>query len=263
MLTDGEETTSTEETPTENAPPVSDDSQARLLNLYETGMQEARQRADRLERQLAQMQQQPAAPKVEDPPIDNNAFWQDSAKNIERIVEKALDARIKPLTDFVAETRGTTRYEKIKESLRMNPGFKDKMDTIEPYLDEVMRTTEVTEANVNTAALSLIGAMATGQLKPTEIKRATGAPPPNPPNPSNTKNDAPMMPAHLRPSGPSATPVQQKQARRDLTELEERIRREQKMTKDEYLDELENQGPMVIESLMPRKKPDPNEAAKK
>jgi hypothetical protein len=260
MLTDGEENTSTE-TPSTEMPPVSDDSQARLLTLYETGMQEARQRADRLERQLAQMQQAPA--KVEEPPMDNNAFWQDSAKNIERIVEKALDARIKPLTDFVAETRGTTRYEQIKTGLRSNPGFRDKMEQIEPYLDEVMRTTEVTEANVNTAALSIIGALATGQLKAPDIKRPAGSAPPNPQNPSNAKNDAPMMPAHLRPSGPSITPTAPKKERRELTELEERIRREQKMTKDEYLDELEDQGPMVIESLMPRKKEAPNDAAKK
>lgn len=265
MLTDDNEgaTDTTTDDGSGGAPPVSDDSQAKLLTLYETGMQEARQRADRLERQLAEVQRNNATPKTPEVPMDNNTFWQDSAGNIARIVDEKLQAAIKPLTDFVAETRGNSRYEQIKNSLRANPGFKDKMEAIEPYLDEVMKTTEITEANVNTAALSIVGAMATGQLKTPEIRRPNGAPPPTPANPSTTKNDAPMMPAHLRPSGPSVTPAAVKKERRDLTELEERIRREQKMTKDEYLDELEDSKPMVIESIMPRKKADPNEAAKK
>jgi hypothetical protein len=265
MLTDGEGTENADGGVSTDGgmPAVSDDSQARLLTLYETGMIEARQRADRLERQLAEMQRAPAP--TPEAPMDNNAFWQDSARNIENIVNKALDARIKPLTDFVAETRGATKYDQIKDGLRKNPGFKDKMDSIEPYLDEIMKTTEVSEQNVNTAALSIIGAMATGQLKPAEVRnnRPAGAPPPTPQNPSTTKNDATMMPAHLRPSGPSVNNAPVKKERRDLTELEERIRREQRMTKDEYLDELEDQRPMVIESIMPKKKPDPNEAAKK
>lgn len=258
MTTDGEGTT--EEAVIEKVDdavaPV-DDSNAKLLQMYETGMLEARQRANNLEAQLREIQTQRMPPNEPLKSMDNNEFWANSAENIAKIVDQALDKRIKPLTDFVNETKGGNKYAQIKDRLRNDPGFKDKFSDIEGYLDEVMRTTEVTEQNVNTAALSIIGAMATGRLKapaPVEFRKA-GDPSPLPQNPSTTKNDATQMPAHLRPSGPSSKPVETKKMRRPLTELEERIRREQRMTADEYLDELDNGGPMVIESILPKKKP--------
>lgn len=255
MTTDGEGTTEEAviEKVDDTVAPV-DDSNAKLLQMYETGMLEARQRANNLEAQLREMQTQRVTSPEPLKSMDNNEFWANSAENIAKIVDQALDKRIKPLTDFVNETKGGNKYAQIKDRLRNDPGFKDKFADIEGYLDEVMRTTEVNEQNVNTAALSIIGAMATGRLKAPEIRKA-GDPSPLPQNPSTTKNDATQMPAHLRPSGPSSKPAESEKVRHELTELEERIRREQRMTKDEYLDELDNGGPMVIESILPKKKP--------
>ncbi len=258
MLTDGEETTSTETVSTEpqiEQPDLS--ANAKLIEIYESGIADARARAERAERDLAALRQQQQAPPAE-PKMDNNEFWANAAENVSRIVETALDKRIKPLTDYVAETRGANEYDRIKDKLRNNPNFRDKFADVEPYLDEVMKTTAVSDANVNAAALSIVGALAIGQLKPMVKNtggRNAGDPPPVPPNPSTTKNDSAMMPAHLRPSGPSVTQQQQqKKERRPLTELEKRIARETRMTDDEYLDELEVEGPMQIHDLIPKSK---------
>lgn len=175
------------------------------------------------------------------PEEEKQAFYQDPVTVTRNIVNEALDRTIAPLTEFVREFRGQGTTQRLIERFKVDPRFSNMWDSqIEGAVTNFLGTLspdQINEATVQSAVIQAIGLRAAGLLQGSPGP----TPPPTPPStPKNGNPPVPPTPPHMRPSappGPGEQPVKPKL--RALTENEERIRRENKQTVEEYLNWLE------------------------
>lgn len=183
------------------------------------------------------VQPTPATKPALTPEEEKQAYYQDPVTATRNIVNEALERTIAPLTDFVKEFRGQGATQRLVEKFKVDPRFSGMWDSqIEDAVTNFLATLQpehINDATVQSAVIQAIGLRAAGLLPGTTAPTPT----PTPKTPSNGNPPVtPVTPPHMRPSappGPNDRPAAPKL--RALTENEERIRRENKQTHEEYL----------------------------
>lgn len=195
----------------------------------------------------------PVAPPV--PPVDpqaaRNEFYQDPVAVTRRTVREELESTVAPLLDFVKEFKGQGTATRLKDKFRNDPKFQPHWDdAVERSIDDAV--SRVAPENLNDGTMQAIivqsiGLKTMGLLSPS----TNGNSNPNPPAPTSRPVSSQ---AHMRPTGPPAPSTQPGAKRlRALTENEERLRRENKMTHEEYLFWLELPADQVATATPPKR----------
>lgn len=203
-------------------------------------------RQDTVERKVEEVSK-PAAPSKDDL---NKQFWTDPTT----VVRGMLDEMIKPLTDFVGQTKATTAYDRIKQELRNDPSYARILNNpkAEAVLDQLMQSQkEINRDTVSLAIMSTAGAIAMGRLPDISLddKPANNGGGNNDTTRTQSQATTMTLPPHLRPSAPRAPDGTQTQVKlRELTENEERMRRESGMTHADFLGLIDLKPHEVIDS---------------
>lgn len=197
-------------------------------------------RQDTVERRVEEVSK-PAAPSKDDL---NKQFWTDPTT----VVRGMLDEMISPLKNFVAESRTASAYDRLKSQFRSDPNYAKVLSNpkAEAALDQLMQgQKEINEGSMRLGLMSIAGAIALNQLPDVTFNDERS------PNTETTKvSQANMtLPPHLRPSAPRAPDSVQKPANlRELTETEERMRKESGLTHADFLGLINLQSHEVVDS---------------
>lgn len=213
----------------------------RLLSVYAGTIRDQNQRLEKLETDNAEAKKTAALPTPTETAAKNKQFYERPYEATQELVRTEIQAAVAPIIDLVRSSTRQTDYDRIKSDLKADPRFRDALTNTESYVDQliqqqVARGQPVTREVVVTAISGVHGAASLGLLdlgvapKPSEA-----APPSQPASPILT------TPPHLRPSAPPAPGGNDngQPKLRDLNEQEERLRRENHMTKEEFLAGME------------------------
>lgn len=229
-----------------------------LLSVYAGTIREQKGAIEQLQRDVATVRSRQDAPPAPDAAKLNKEFYERPMEMVTDIVRKEVSAAIAPLTDFVRGASARTEYDRIKDELKADPRVKQVFDVAEWYIDGLVTRqadagAKITRDTVVAAVAGVRGAVELGWL---DLGGAP-APAPAPAPPASPPATGPQMftPPHLRPSAPPAPgPLDKKPELRDLTENEERLRRENRMTKEEFLAGLDMAARDVVDvSKWPKK----------
>lgn len=209
---------------------------ARMLALMETQMLEAHQRSQRLQAELDVLKDK----KEEVAPVSVSAtdFLNDPVSHITRIVKEQTEIAIKPLREFKDQLANESRYDKAKEKFRVDPRYKEIFPKIEGVLNSMMAGRDPTDEMMNAMILGAVGAYTTGQIPGIKYEAPAAQVTTTTEQPANKEqrgSEQVTMPAHLRSSGQPAQRNDGKPQVRELTENEDRLRRERGMTKEDFL----------------------------
>lgn len=175
------------------------------------------------------------APAPVDPSVARQEFYNDPAGATRRTIREELETTVKPLLDFVQEFKGQGLLGTLKAKMKADARFAPHWDAaVEQAVDETLSRLQPSQINEQTMQSAVVQAIG---LKTMGLLSGSTAPAPTPaPSPTPTPTRVPSTPPHMRPSAPPA-PGSGNGAKklRPLTENEERLRREQKMSHEEYL----------------------------
>lgn len=268
METQQEQTEQTEQTPpaeqssqttstpaSTEAPPQPN----KLLELMEANMREQAQRLREQDRVIQDLQTRRQSEDL-NPPIqagqDAEAFWRDPAANIQKLIRDETQRAVKPLYDFKTQMERQSGYDSLKSRFRSDRRYAEMFPKIEGLVDQLMSSAEPNEQNMQLAVLSAIGTVVTGQAPGVTIGPSTTATTqPNNGQPP-TQETRVITPAHLRSSPSQQMPETNAPKLRDLTELEERLRKERSQSKEEYLAWLDLPATEVAGSQLGKMKKD-------
>ena len=198
-------------------------------------------------------------PPPQTPDESAKEFYKDPKKMIQDVMRETVAPLNEFKNTFETESAYTQLKRQYKSDARYAPFF--KRPGFETMIDTVVREAGKTGVTVNaqfveSAITHTIGQVATGtvqfpdpieETKPAKFDPQTGAPiaPSTPePNPVNQ-----MIPPYLQPSSPpSPGPGNQAPKRRELTENEDRIRRENKQTLEDWWAFQEMDSKDVVDS---------------
>jgi hypothetical protein len=210
--------------------------------------QAEKDRADKLERELQELRNRPA-PVVEKTPEElRKEFYENPGDVIKRYVQQTVEPLIAPVSKYAQQVQTRDALSEAKASVAaLYPDFKK----YEPYIDQLAQQTkaEPTAANLRALYFTVRGAHAAGELKidepvaPTTPVVTQQPPIVNTPTPV-TPNSPVVTPPHLRPSPSTPASMTNQPKLRELTETEERLRRENKLTHEKFL-ELVDAPPQV------------------
>lgn len=202
-------------------------------------------------------------PKTPEVPVSeqNKAFWNDPVT----VLRKEMADTVKPLIEFREEFRATSLLDKVKAEYKNAPQYKEFMAQpgVEAYVDQLMsKNTGIKDEReignaMQAAILSVKGAMELGLIpKPAGENRAD----PNANKKPEEKVEQPnVIPPHLRPSSaPKPSGDTGGKKLRDLTETEERMRRENKLSHAEFIELTDEVSPAGVVGWKPesqRKEP--------
>ena len=214
-----------------------------IHELYGQALRENEAQAAALRQQLAERQQQQVAQPQND----------DILQNPRQLIQEEIQRAIAPLQQTITGFAVKSQYESLKDQFRAHPQYSAYFSNPQfvAYLDGAMANAQnVSVQSMSATIAQIVGYMAVnGQL--------------NTPQPAQQQNGQSLQqqvnqqidPPHLRPSSaplpgsnrqvnttPKGTP------KRQLTENERRIAREQGFTEDEYLDWLTVPSNKVITS---------------
>lgn len=245
------ETPPTSETP---APPPTNQYSPAYIEALEATLREQAQSLKAQNEAIARLNEQATVGTREsnrqyDPENDRVKFLSDPRSIVREEVATLkgdLEQTVKPLLDFVQEFRGQNTATRIKSKVANDPRFssfaKDKH--IDAYVDQALASvpagTQISEALVTQAYVAAIGAQTAGFIPKESGSTNT---PPSPSNPRPPVTNPPYIP----PS--SAAPPRRAAGEdnlRDLTENEERMRRERNMTKKDFLAWLDTPADQVV-----------------
>jgi hypothetical protein len=200
---------------------------------------------------------------------NNNNQNDDFISNGRNIIAEEIEKRLAPFSSFVQKQEAQTAYNGLKEQFKKHPTFAPffNIPQAESMLDQ--QAANLTLANVNMQSVAGLISQIYGYLQlnnmvpqPQFNQPQINNQPQQPINnqPMNNNNNNPIQPPYLRPSAPPAptnnglnlTP--KGNVRRQLSELERRIARENRLSDDDYIDWL-NEGANVTSSdigLAPR-----------
>lgn len=160
------------------------------------------------------------------------------------VMREELEKAIAPLNAFKDRFESDSEYDRIKRGLKANPNYSKHLSDpqFEAVIDELVADgqrlgTKVNEDIVAAAIKHTIGSLVTGDIvfdSVTETK--------------DKKEEDKVIPPYLQPSSPPQKSRDKREQLRDLTENEERLRRERGQTKEEYLKWLEVDSNDVIDS---------------
>ena len=222
----------------EEEPPVVEDPEVARLKRY-TGILEANLRdqnatiqamAERGDRAAAP----PAPPAPRDVQTERTEFYNDPLEATRRVIRDELKETVAPLLDFVQGLKGQGAKDKFISAVKQDARFSGMWDAaVERAVEETLARVpadQINEQVVRSAAVQAIGLKAMGALEGAEAPPA----PPAPPAPSGERRVT--TPPHMRPSAPPAPTGRNGEApkRRPLTENEERLRRENKQTVEDF-----------------------------
>lgn len=213
---------------------------------------EASRRAAEQDRQIAELKNTVnalIADKNKPPPRTPDEAAKEFYKDPEKVIRGVMEETVAPLNEFKNSFESESAYTQLKREYRADaryaeyfkrPGFETMIDTV--VREASKKNVAVTAQFVESAITHTIGQVATGTVQfpdpvaetlPPKFDSQTGAPivtPPADPNPANQ-----MIPPYLAPSSPpSPGPSNQAPRRRELTENEDRIRREQNMSVEDW-----------------------------
>ena len=234
-------------------------SDAQKLRIYEIQTKTVKDQGARLtatEKELAELRA--ANVEAAKPTVDESAkaFYANPAKAI----KDALAEAIAPLNVFKERFEGDAEYTKIKKGLMANPVYAQHLANPEfsAIIDEIVSEgikggSVISEANVAAAINHTIGSIVSGDVVLTGVKKVEVD---GTTKVENKAEEALVIPPYLAPSSPPLKKALEGKQYRDLTENEDRLRRERGMTKEAYLDWLEIDPSDVIDSkigLPPKK----------
>lgn len=190
-------------------------------------------------------------------------FWNSPSSSLDEfenrvlgLIKTELDRTVKPLNDKLGAIATRSAYDGMKDRVRGSMPA-ETWSRIEPYVDQFVQSAaaqgmEVNDQLLDVAVTSTVGAMALGRLgTATEVRQVASQQSPT----QSAGNGGMVTPPHLRPSAPAA-PSREPEAAplRDLTENEERLRRERNWTREQYLSWLDVPAEKVIHSQIGREK---------
>jgi hypothetical protein len=245
------------ETPISDTPPVNtnvipkeefDRTLQNTHQLYGEALREAEGKRKTLERELEELRakaSQPSIPDEELKPAD--------------LIAREVGKQVKPLIDQFTQFRlsqSGNEYQNIKNQFRTLPQFAPFFSQLEPYIDQEMQGKEINTQNVQNAIAVVIGRVQMqAALNPQTVQQIPQTQLPNQPVNNTPQNTNQNLPAHLRSSAP---PLPNRQPnnnltpngnpRRQLTELEKRVAREQRLSEDQYIDWISEPNENVIHS---------------
>lgn len=240
-------------------PPVTDppaDTEEARLKRYSAILEDTLREQNRTIQQL-QNATPPVAPPAappRNPEAERQDFYNDPIEATRKVVKTALEETVAPLLDFVKEMRGATTTDRIKNQVKNDPRFSGIWDAdIERAVDETLTRVapdKINEDVVRSAAVQAIGLKTMNMLPTTTPRTDNPNPNPNPPAPTERRV---TTPPHMRPSAPPAPSSQTNGAKklRPLTENEERLRRENKQTHEDFLFWLELPANEVTTAIPP------------
>lgn len=177
---------------------------------------------------------------------EKQKFWVDPLP----LLRKELQEAVAPLVEFRDQFRADSLYDKIKNEFKNTPKFKEFLAApgVEQYVDQIMASNKsITDEKAirnafQSAVLGIRGAMEMGLVD----KPATIAPVATEQTKEQTKVET-MIPPHLRPSSaPRPSGEAKNKELRPLTELEERLRRENKLTHAEFVELADETPPQDV-----------------
>jgi hypothetical protein len=227
---------------------MSDAEKDRLLSVYAGTIRDQDARLRDLEKDRDEFRKIVSTPKPAEVAADaaakNKSFYERPYEATQELVRAEVQAAVAPLVDLVRGNANRSDYDRIKDSFRVDPRFKPVFDAgLEPHIDRMIQNhaaagQPVTKEIVLVAISGVKGAADLGLLG--DFGGNSGQPSMAgvPPAPNSSPSGPTMVtPPHLRPSAPPAPggSGDDKPKLRDLTENEERLRRENRMTKEEFL----------------------------
>ena len=234
--------------------------QRKLIEAQAAVIRESTQSTQRLQQELRELKEQfsrpPAAPAPTAAERDKE-FWNNPSAALDKrdqslieTLKREMRETVEPLVVNTREVKVTSAVEREKARLRKEYGD-DAFKKMEPIVDQFFDKAtaagiEVSPELAEIAGTSSYGVLArSGGLAPAApAAPASSSPPPA----GDRKVDSPP---YMPPSAPVIPGHEsEKPGRRTLTENEERLRRERKMTVDEYLDWIDVKPEQVVHSVL-------------
>ncbi|KKL28629.1 hypothetical protein LCGC14_2373220, partial [marine sediment metagenome] len=225
-------------------------SDAQKLRIYEIQTKTVKDQGARLsaaETELAELRaakEEAAKPTVED---SAKAFYANPAQ----MIKDALAEAIAPLNVFKDRFEGDAELQKVKKGLMVNPVFAQHLANPEfsSIIDELVaegtkQGAKVSEGMVEAAIKHTIGSIVTGDVVLSPVKGSETTVEVG----KETGREDTFIPPYLAPSSPPHKKTVEGKQYRDLTENEERLRKERNMSKEDYLNWLEVDAADVIDS---------------
>lgn len=180
-------------------------------------------------------------------------FYADPLGNIQELLNKT----VAPLIEFRDEFKAGTAYDRVKAEFKNDPRFKDFLGKpgIESQVDKMMEKNEPTRDSYLGVLLGLRGGIELGLVpkpegydKKEESKEGKG----EDNKPVGSDKDGKVrtdIPPHLRPSSsPQPKGDDKEKPLRDLSESEERLRLENKLSKRDFIELTDEVGPADVVS---------------
>lgn len=171
------------------------------------------------------------------------------------VIQGMLDRTVKPLIEFRDEVKAGSTYDKVKAEFKNDARFKDFLAKpgIEVQVDKMMEKNAPTRDSMLGVLLGLRGGIELGLIPKPEgydTKKEEPKVEGEVDKPTTEKKDTKVrtdIPPHLRPSSaPSPRGEQEQEKLRELSESEERLRIENKLTHREYIELTDEVGPADV-----------------
>lgn len=195
---------------------------------YESLLNDANNRAARAEAD-AQAARGNVAAAPPPPPVEVDVIG--NPQGFLTAIRQEIKQQVAPLDDFRLQYQRQQQYELNKNLIKANPQVAPHWHLLEPHLNQAFANGQLKDTSLNGlawACQTILGNLVFNN--PSILQTAAPAATTPPANP-------PRTPPNVAPSAPPApvNPNQNGAALRDLTEAEERLRRQWGMTKEEFL----------------------------
>lgn len=166
----------------------------------------------------------------------NAAFVADPVGTLTDIMRET----VAPLYEFRDEVRAVSAVDKMKNQLKADPRYKRVFDVAEAHIDAAIAEQsrgggKVSLDVIKGLTMGVAGAIQLGEIEIPGVSLDNGSSR-NTSDSSTNKGKEMNLPPHLRPSAPPAPKKETGVAQlRELSELEERLRREQNLSKEDFL----------------------------
>lgn len=217
----GPETETENQNPNPN--PQDSNTENEVLTLLRQTVQEtnARARAEesrriQLEQQLEELRRTPAKEVTSD----------DFFANPAQVIRAEIDAQLSPLRAFVEQTKKDNAYGQLKAMFLNDAKYGPIVRKLGANLDNIMSNLVPNENNMFHAIHTLVGQLAVSNPE------ALLPEPPKEEIPREEKK--PVIPPHLRPSAPPLPDKQEKKVKKNYTENERRLMRENNMNEEQW-----------------------------
>ncbi len=231
--------------PTDPAINLAEEKRKRMEALHLRTIQEQGAKLTNVEAELAQLKADSDARNAPTPDEDAKKFY----ANPRAIIREELDKVIAPLNEFRRDFQNENEYTRLLAGFKQDPRYAKYLanPTFSNYVGDLVSHSmknggQLSADMIDAAVRHGLGSVLAGDLVLTAP--VAPVPPTDPSNPNPPSGDPPVTPApdnytrppYLEPTpplGPDRTPA--KPALRELTESEDRLRKERGKTVEEFL----------------------------